>query len=303
MAAKCRKTRKHHNKNTPYTLFDFKLNTVKKILKIVLLLLATVFVTESQAQQHRKVLYLQNYDNAPYHFGFLLGATFMDYDITLKKNYQDLVFTEVQDLTVLSNDQYTNIDIGPEGFVSYQITMVERDTTGKLINNIPLPGWSLGEVNDLRLNEHLNLRFIPTFSQSEINISYTLQINRETDTVFMTKRSHNHNKINVIELPLHLKYRSKRYNNIAAYIITGINPKYYFTPKENRSTHIEYNKLDLAFELGTGFDFYNQWFKMGLEFKFAYGLTNALSKKQDYYFAKPINQLRNKQFQISLTFE
>ena len=94
MAAKCRKTRNHHNKKTPNTLFDFKLNTVKKIFKIALLLiLATAFVTEVQAQQRRKVMYLQNYDKAPYHFGFLIGANFMDFNLMLKENYQDEVQT------------------------------------------------------------------------------------------------------------------------------------------------------------------------------------------------------------------
>ena len=267
---------------------------VKKNIKIALLLiLALACVFESQAQR-RKVMYLQNYDKAPYHFGFLIGANFMDYNLILKDDYQSIVYTNFQDLSMQSLSQ--------DNFHCYQITGVERDTTDRLIKSIPRFGISIGVLGDLRLSEYCNLRFTPTFSLSEINYLYTLRINDGEKTI--TAVSHNPNFCS-LEFPIHLKYRSKRYNNVAAYLIAGLSPKVYFTPKKKTQNYnwLKNKSGDLALELGGGFDIYNQWFKMGVEMKFSFGLLNAMSKDQVFFYAHPLNGLRNKQFQISLTFE
>ena len=299
-----RKTAYHHNKKPLFPLFDFKLNTVKKTIKIaLLLLLAVAFTTEAQAQR-RKIIYLQNYDKAPYHFGFLLGANFMDYNLMLKENYQDEVYTNFQDLPTASGNAQSNIPISEANFVSYQITKIERDTMSWMMHSIPRVGFSVGVIGDLRLTDHMNLRLSPTFSLSEINYRYTLKINQVDGPITLSRRSHNP-YLSCVEFPLHVKYRSKRYNNIAAYLIGGANPKLYFSfKKQNQDFNwLKSNAFDVAVEAGTGFDIYNQWFKMGVEFKFSFGLLNAMSESQVFYYGKPLNGFKNKQFQLSFTFE
>lgn len=287
---------------------------MKKIFKIaLLLLLATVFATEVQAQQHRKVMYLQNYDKAPYHFGFLIGANFMDFNLLLKENYQDEVYTNYQELPTTTGNPNVNIPISEANFVSYQITKMERDTMGWIFHSTPRVGFSVGVIGDLRLTDRLNLRLSPTFSLSEINYRYTVQVNQfrvtpDNDTVFysesFSRRSHDP-YLSCVEFPLHLKYRSKRYNNVAAYLIAGVNPKLYFSFKKQTQDYnwLKSKAADVALELGTGFDIYNQWFKMGVEFKFAFGLLDAMNEEQVYYYGHPLNGFKNKQFQLSLTFE
>jgi hypothetical protein len=265
---------------------------VKKSIKITLLLLLAIAFTFEVQAQGRKVIYLQNYDKAPYHFGFLLGANFMDYNLMLKDNYQDEVYTDFNDLP-------TDLSLSQEKFISYQILEIERSTK----YNIPRVGFSVGVIGDLRLTDALNLRLSPTFSLSEINYGYTLQINQIDGTHYEYPISHNP-YLTCLEFPLHIKYRSKRYNNVAAYLITGLNPKLYFSFKrKNQNFNWLKNKTgDLALEMGTGFDIYNQWFKMGVEFKFAYGLLNAMSDGV-FFYHHPINGFKNKQFQLSFTFE
>lgn len=277
---------------------------MKKTIKITLLfLIATICVAEAQAQG-RKVIYLQNYDKAPYHFGFLIGANFMDYDLMLKENYQNEVHTDFMDLPTTTGYEQSNFPISETNFASYQILKMERDTMGWALHKIPRIGFSVGVIGDLRLTDNLNLRLSPTFSLSEINYRYTVQVNQGNDTLVFSRRSHNP-YVSSVEFPLHLKYRSKRYNNIAAYLIAGVNPKLYFSFKKQNEDYnwLKPNAFDLALEVGTGFDIYNQWFKMGVEFKFAYGMLNAMSDEQVYYYAKPLNGFRNKQFQLSFTFE
>jgi len=289
------------------SLFEFKMNTVKKTLKIALLLfLAAVCAIEVQAQQRRKVIYLQNYDKAPYHFGFLLGANFMDYNLILKENYQDEVYTNFQDLPTATGDSHSNIPISEANFVSYQIIGMERDTLSWALHNIPRIGFSVGVIGDLRITDFLNLRLMPTFSLSEINYRYKLQINQVDGPLVLSRRSHNP-YLSCVEFPLHLKYRSKRYNNIAAYLIAGANPKLYFSFKKQNEDYnwLKSKAFDLAVEIGTGFDIYNQWFKMGVEFKFSFGMLQAMDaqENQKFYYGKPLEGFKNKQFQLSFTFE
>ena len=278
------------------------MNHVKKTVRIALLLLfALTCAVETQAQG-RKIIYLQSYDKAPYHFGFLLGANFMDYNLIMKEDYND-----PNNLYYNSSDLNTNnIPFTQEDFESYQIIKMERNS--EMFKQIPRVGFSVGVIGDLRLYDNLNLRLSPTFSLSEINYQYTLVINytdKPSETICnVDTRSHNP-YLSCLEFPLHLKYRSKRYNNVAAYLIAGASPKLYFSFKKS-GTDINWlnpKPFDFALELGTGFDIYNQWFKMGVEAKFSFGLLDAMSDSQVFFYAKPLNGFKNKQFQLSFTFE
>ena len=288
------------------TLYYFKLNTVRKDIKNILLFLLVMVCAAGAQAQGRKVIYLQNYDKAPYHFGFLLGANFMDYNLILKEDYQSIKYYDSQELPNFGDeDLLVPVHFSEDNFESYQIVSIERDTMNRMMKSIPRIGFSVGVIGVLRLTEYLNLRFAPTFSLSEINYRYTLQINQLDGTVrYQTPCSHNP-YLTCIEFPLHLKYRSKRYNNVAAYLLTGLNPKMYFSfKKKSQNFNWLKNKTgDLALELGGGFEIYNQWFKMGIEAKMGFGILNALSEDQVYYYAHPLNNMKNKQFQISVTIE
>jgi len=92
-----------------------------------------------------------------------------------------------------------------------------------------------------------------------------------------------------VEFPLHVKYRSKRLNNAAAYLIGGVN-----------------YKLDLASQkkkiVTVGWDFYTNFFKFGTELKMSYGLSNILLK-DNLIYSSSVSSMSNKVFQISFTFE
>ena len=279
---------------------------MKKNIQIFLLALAVLSFIGAHAQS-RKVIYLQNYDKAPYHFGFLIGANFMDYNLIMKENYQNLHYTDASQLPNNGDpDLLIPVQFSQENFKDFQITNIERDTMNRLFKSVPRIGFSVGVLGDLRLGEYLNLRFSPTFSLSEINYRYTIIINHIDGSApdYRTTCSHNP-YLSCLEFPLHLKYRSKRYNNVAAYLIGGVNPKLYFSFKKRGE---DYNWLknkpwDLALELGGGFDIYNQWFKMGIEAKFGFGMLNALNDEQVKCYAFPLKGMKNKQFLVSFTFE
>lgn len=253
-------------------------------------------VGESHAQR-RTVLYLQKYNSAPYHFGFLLGLNFMDYSLVTEEDYQN---------KIRPKEQFPN-DVGgySEGeFDHFRIMSVESHTT---------PGFSVGVIGDKRLGEYFNLRFMPTLSLSSKFVRYNTKLYDVNDREFKTMSIESHDKLaTFLEFPLHVKYRSKRYNNIGAYITAGVNPKLYLTSMKNKIDNgghpalLQTNRADFALEIGTGFDIYNQWFKMGVEIKMSFSVVDILkddSLSKEYLYNAPLKEVRNKQLQLSFTFE
>lgn len=163
-------------------------------------------------------------------------------------------------------------------------------TTSPLIDNKPSPGFAVGILGNLRLGEYFDLRIIPTlaFGGREVaqlsNPDYYYQV----PSTF-------------VDFPLHIKYRSKRHNNIAAYLLAG--PKYSLdiasTKKKNLGGFVS-ERSDLGVEVGVGFDFYTNYFKFGTEVKMGYGLFNILKSGSENIGT---NDLRNKILQLSFTFE
>ena len=66
--------------------------------------------------------------------------------------------------------------------------------------------------------------------------------------------------------------------------------------------NIRVKKMDIAAEVGAGFDFYNSYFKFGIEVKMSFGLLNVMDK-QDLIYDSSIKSMKNRTFQVSLTFE
>ena len=266
---------------------------LKKALKIsAIVLLLTIFVAPAQAQR-RVVHYLPKYEQEPYHFGFLLAFNEMSYTVKTVENYQNIPLPA---------------NSWPNGNYSIPNT---RNLYVYNLETIQTPGFTVGIIGSKRLGRYFDLRFIPSLSFSERRLRYNLAIedlNGNTDMKSFTKSI----GTTFVEFPLNIKYRSKRYNNIGAYVFGGINPKLDLaSQKDNKETdgygnefinNLVTKRFDIAGELGAGFDIYNQWFKMGIEVKMSYGVLDIV-KNEAFVYTAPIDKLRNKLFQMSFLFE
>ena len=65
---------------------------------------------------------------------------------------------------------------------------------------------------------------------------------------------------------------------------------------------VKLKKNDFYALVGVGFDFYNPWFKLGVELKMMYGLFDML-KHDDTIYTLGIEKLDSKIFQLCFTFE
>ena len=172
------------------------------------------------------------------------------------------------------------------------------------------PGFTVGIIGSKRLGRYFDLRFIPSSSFSERRLDYTLMLEGNNGATYMHKFTKSIGTT-FVEFPLNIKYRSKRYNNIGAYVFGGVNPKLDLASQKDNKENINgqefinnlvTKRFDFAAELGVGFDIYNQWFKMGIEVKMSYGLLDIV-KDEAFIYTAPIEKLRNKLFQVSFLFE
>ena len=268
------------------------MNTLKKTLRIIAIALLFCTIAIPVQAQRRAIHYLPNYDNEPYHFGFLLAFNEMMYTIKTVENYQNME---------LEANAWPN---GPYSIPDTRCLSVYNMET------MLTPGFTVGILGSKRLGRYFDLRFIPSLSFSERRMRYDVAIKSVNGNVTMKSVTKSIGTT-FVEFPLNIKYRSKRYNNIGAYVMGGINPKIDLASQKDNKDNINgvefinnlvTKRFDCAAELGAGFDIYNQWFKMGIEVKMSYGLFDIV-KNEAFMYTAPIDQLRNKLFQVSLLFE
>jgi outer membrane protein W len=226
------------------------------------------------------------YDDDIVHFGFVLGGNMSYLTIKPVQDYQKIVW----DSTYIP-------DILP----------TPRGARVLSIESRPTPGFVISIVSDLRLGDFFNLRFIPSLSFGDRDLIYTVQVYTATDTTLMTITK----KVpsTYINFPLEFKYKALRYNNFRPYLLAGaqytLDLASQAKKREQKSRDqkiVKFNQNDVYLEAGVGFDFYNEWFKLGIELKMMYGLMDILKREHNIY-TDPIQKLNSKIFQLSFTFE
>lgn len=115
---------------------------------------------------------------------------------------------------------------------------------------------------------------------------------------------------NFIDIPLTLKYRARRVNNYAPYLITGFAARWDLASRRaydaDNNVYVLLNPFDVYWETGIGIDYYLFYFKFATEFKFSLGLTDVMNhsiatKEPQYVYA--IDRLTSKLVMISFHFE
>ncbi len=232
--------------------------------------------------QKRKVLNLQNYDQQPYHFGFILAANEMSFSIK-----------PVDNLPTIKWDQEQSPDIFADSLYVYEVT--SQGT----------PGFSIGILGNLRLGKSTDLRFVPTLSFGERMLNYSILSYKDGEPSLIDVEKSITSTM--LEFPLFVKYRSKRLNNFAAYVTGGL--KYTLDlasqKKDDQNLNdvtVKINKHDMMAEVGIGFDFYTNYFKFGTEIRMGYGLVNMIKHEGNLY-TDSIERLNSKTFLLSFTFE
>lgn len=272
------------NKNTEQPFIIIKKRKSLRLAKVIFIVFAFLIVLFAQhaSAQNRKVENMPAYDRAKYHFGFILAVNQMFFTIKPIENIHLTMF-----------DSIAAKEINADSALIYSIL------------GTPSYGFTVGIVSNLRLGNYFDLRFIPSLSFGERYIDYRFMKFRDGERTLVDQRKSIPSTF--IELPFHIKYKSKRLNNFRAYLLGGVNTRIDLASQAKKRkdaglVQVKLNKADVYGELGVGFDFYFEWFKFGTEVKMSYGFLDILKHENNIY-TEGIDKLSSKIFQVTFTFE
>ncbi len=256
-----------------------------------LVILAFVFPI-SAIGQRKVVLNMPTYDqDYLFHFGFVLGV--------------NQSFASIRPIA----------DLGTRVFDStYLPDILPLPDSARVlsVNSTPIPGFVISIVGNMRMGKHFDLQFVPSLSFGDRTINYEI----ETYSTFAGKDSIQRitktKKIpsTYINFPLEIKYKAMRYNNFRPYLLAGAQYSLDLASQAKKREQkadkddkiVKFNQNDIYLEAGVGFDFYNEWFKFGLELKMMYGVMDVLKHENNIY-TESIDKVNSKIFQVSFTFE
>jgi len=178
---------------------------------------------------------------------------------------------------------------------SNQFVTPKLDTVHSVVGSYS-PGFSLGFLVNLSLNEFLDLRVLPKAGFYQHKLTYYYTNNTSTNQFVETT---------MVEIPLLLKYKSMRRGNVRMYMVGGVTPGIEASGKkaiQSSSDNLAINKLNLSLEGGMGFDFYFPLFKFSQEIRFSRGLVNMLAADPSAYRV-PLKRLNTNTISVYFIFQ
>lgn len=175
-----------------------------------------------------------------------------------------------------------------------------NDTLLTLLSNSQ-KGFNLGIVSNLRLGKYTDLRFIPTLVFGERHLYYGF-----VDSLGLEDIRVKRIESTLIDFPIHVKYKSARYNNFRTYVLAGIKYSLDVASQDKIDDEgqeiVKLKRNDLMGEIGFGIDYYLEYFKFSPQIKLSYGVLNLLSEDETVY-TQSIKHLSTNGWLISFTFE
>ena len=201
-------------------------------------LLAPVAGAGPVLAQQRKIQNRPFLDDRVWHYGFLVGFNMQDLSIANK----GLPY------------------INENGIPEYWYADVPEYT----------PGFSVGILGELKANDWLSVRIIPTMHFGDKKVVFKEQKTGRVAEQYL--------KSTLLSVPVDLKVSAMRFNNYRPYVVAGVAPTVDLTVKKGKELLIK--PADAMLEVGMGIDLYYPFFKMIPEVKFCVGLSDILQRNR-----------------------
>ena len=158
------------------------------------------------------------------------------------------------------------------------------------------PGFSLGFITDFALpNELFSLRILPNVAFYERYVEYSARGGQERDDQVYEST--------VVEIPVLIKYQSRRRKNHRMYAVAGITAGLEVGGKQTVDVDgLTFRKSNFEISYGVGLDFYWKFFKFAPEVRVSHGLTNMLNYGSDVYSDQAM-RLNTHKVALYLNFE
>ena len=145
------------------------------------------------------------------------------------------------------------------------------------INSQKRPGFNLGFMLNLRLDDQVVLRVVPVkIALYQYAVEYSMTDGTVDSQLIESTR---------LEPGVFLKYRSIRRGNSRMYVIGGITGSIRSRKSDEDPTAIRLaeKKFDFRAEIGFGADLYHKYFKFAPELRYSAGLINAIDGGSNFY--------------------
>lgn len=159
--------------------------------------------------------------------------------------------------------------------VTPDLSSYRKDSLMPSVTN-PSPGFNIQIISNYRLGEYLDLRFLPGIAFGQRTLDYY-------NNKGLLVNSKHQLESNYLEFPLLLKYKAKRKTNIRPYVVTGLNCRYDLAHNynEDQQVYLDLKRFGYYYEVGSGIDFYLEFFKLSVELKFSYGFNDILKRRSN----------------------
>jgi Outer membrane protein beta-barrel domain len=177
-------------------------------------------------------------------------------------------------------------------------TNVILSDTLQQIQSLNYPGFGLGGLVTFRLAEYLDLRTMLNiqFAQRDMNYFFRSDVQKIAgiESTYM-------------EIPLALKYKSKRHKNKRVYVHGGVTYRFDFTSdvetdRSDTKPIVALYPSTFSYDLGVGMDFYFEFFKFSPEIRVSNGLGNQLVP-DGFIYAGSLDRVSPKLIQFCLLFQ
>lgn len=134
-------------------------------------------------------------------------------------------------------------------------------------------GFNVGLVGNLRLHEHLDLRFEPGLYYTQRNLIFP-NVENEFDKLRDVKSTY-------IFFPLLLKFSSKRIGNFKPYLVGGVSTALNLSSNakaqdDNFNDRFRMNQWTNFYEIGFGIDLYFEYFKFSPSIRGVFSFNDEL---------------------------
>jgi hypothetical protein len=166
------------------------------------------------------------------------------------------------------------------------------------VNSVFFPGFGIGGVVSMRLLEHWDIRTMLNVTFAQRNIQYDFK--RGESRILEIESTY-------MEIPIMLKYKSKRHNNIRLYTVGGITYRHDFVSeidKDRSETNpvVALYPNTFSYDIGVGMDFYFEFFRFSPEIKICNAIGNQMVK-DSYIYTQNLQRISPKLVVFSLIFQ
>ena len=162
------------------------------------------------------------------------------------------------------------------------------------------PGFSVGILGELKANEWLSVRLVPTMHFGDKKVVFKEQRSGKVTEQYL--------KSTLFSIPLDLKISALRFNNYRPYVVAGAAPTFDLTVKKGKELLVK--PADLMLEIGMGLDLYYPFFKMIPELKFCFGLRDLFQQDRSdlkdpslLKYTNSVSGVRSRMITLTLYFE